>query len=322
MSRSSCRWELRVLVHLRPGRVATTCRMGRDRQLALITVRQLHVAGVGAGDRGGARERDAAPHVSGRLPRRSSDTRSGCHSSSARSRVRSPSTFVSHRLGRSALGVRATPPADGRRRHGGARAVAESRDGLRVHQVERLSMSRRTHRRGHPHHRAGAHAHRLRRRRTGADEAERAIAEAFALKLSRERRAPLRRSSGPGSRRRGAGPGDPRSPRPSADHPLRRGAAMLRLIRGREFAGSRSPTTPWRGSQRGLLAGRTQRLIVEVDGYPFHGHRSAFERDHRKTLRSRAGYVVVRSLAAARARAAPLAAVIARALDRRSRTRG
>jgi very-short-patch-repair endonuclease len=36
-------------------------------------------------------------------------------------------------------------------------------------------------------------------------------------------------------------------------------------------------------------------LIVEVDGYRFHGHRAAFERDRRRdrTLRA-AGYEVIR----------------------------
>lgn len=40
---------------------------------------------------------------------------------------------------------------------------------------------------------------------------------------------------------------------------------------------------------------RAQRLIVEVDGYQFHGHRAAFERDRKRdqTLRA-AGYQVIR----------------------------
>lgn len=38
-----------------------------------------------------------------------------------------------------------------------------------------------------------------------------------------------------------------------------------------------------------------QRLIVEVDGYRFHGHRSAFERDRRKAMALIAsGYTVIR----------------------------
>jgi very-short-patch-repair endonuclease len=38
-----------------------------------------------------------------------------------------------------------------------------------------------------------------------------------------------------------------------------------------------------------------QRVIVEIDGYRFHGHRSAFERDRRKGLAlAGAGYTVIR----------------------------
>ena len=38
-----------------------------------------------------------------------------------------------------------------------------------------------------------------------------------------------------------------------------------------------------------------QRLVVEVDGYPFHGHRAAFERDRRKDQALvAAGYRVIR----------------------------
>jgi very-short-patch-repair endonuclease len=37
------------------------------------------------------------------------------------------------------------------------------------------------------------------------------------------------------------------------------------------------------------------KVIVEVDGYQFHGHRSAFERDRRKDqLLTAAGYTVIR----------------------------
>jgi len=40
---------------------------------------------------------------------------------------------------------------------------------------------------------------------------------------------------------------------------------------------------------------REQRVIVEVDGYQFHGHRAAFERDRRKDMAlSAAGYRVIR----------------------------
>jgi very-short-patch-repair endonuclease len=64
-------------------------------------------------------------------------------------------------------------------------------------------------------------------------------------------------------------------------------------------------------------------LIVEVDGHPFHSTRAAIERDHRRDLVHReAGYEVLR-FTAKQLEEAPVyvAAVIARALDRRSRRR-
>jgi very-short-patch-repair endonuclease len=67
-----------------------------------------------------------------------------------------------------------------------------------------------------------------------------------------------------------------------------------------------------------------ERLIVELDSYPAHGHRAAFERDHRRDVVHRdAGYEVLRFTGRQLDRE-PLyvVAVIARALDRLSRTRG
>jgi very-short-patch-repair endonuclease len=38
-----------------------------------------------------------------------------------------------------------------------------------------------------------------------------------------------------------------------------------------------------------------QRLVVEIDGYQFHGHRRAFERDRRKQMALvAAGFTVIR----------------------------
>lgn len=67
-----------------------------------------------------------------------------------------------------------------------------------------------------------------------------------------------------------------------------------------------------------------ERLIVEVDGYDFHASRAAFERDRRRDLVHReAGYEVLR-FTGQQLKNDPVyvATVIARALDRRSRTRG
>jgi very-short-patch-repair endonuclease len=69
-----------------------------------------------------------------------------------------------------------------------------------------------------------------------------------------------------------------------------------------------------------------ERLIVEVDGYPFHSGRAAFEHDHRRDIAHKnAGYEVLR-FTGRQLESEPfyVLAVIARALDRRSlsRTRG
>ena len=66
----------------------------------------------------------------------------------------------------------------------------------------------------------------------------------------------------------------------------------------------------------------TERVIIEVDSWQFHGHRRAFEHDHRKSLAlEAAGYRVLR-LTAQQLKDEPLAviALLARALDRAARS--
>jgi very-short-patch-repair endonuclease len=94
---------------------------------------------------------------------------------------------------------------------------------------------------------------------------------------------------------------------------------MLNLIRA---AGLPAPTTD------ALIAGFTadfvwpdQRLIVELDGYPFHRDRPAFERDHQRDIVHRnAGYDVLR-FTGRQLEEEPflVIATLARALDRRTR---
>jgi very-short-patch-repair endonuclease len=65
-------------------------------------------------------------------------------------------------------------------------------------------------------------------------------------------------------------------------------------------------------------------LIVEVDGVDFHRSRSKFEHDHRRDIvHTGAGHEVIR-VSGEQLDQEPLyiAAIIARAYDRRSRTRG
>jgi very-short-patch-repair endonuclease len=67
-----------------------------------------------------------------------------------------------------------------------------------------------------------------------------------------------------------------------------------------------------------------ERVIVELDSYPFHGHRKAFEWDRRKDMILRdAGYEVIR-ITGRQLTEEPLLVIahIARALDRAARIRG
>ena len=94
---------------------------------------------------------------------------------------------------------------------------------------------------------------------------------------------------------------------------------MLNLIRA---AGLPVPSTDV------LIAGFTadfvwpdQRLIVELDGYPYHRDRAAFERDHRRDIVHRnSGYDVLR-FTGRQLEEEPFLVItaIARALDRRTR---
>jgi len=95
--------------------------------------------------------------------------------------------------------------------------------------------------------------------------------------------------------------------------------AMLRLIREARLPAPRT-NYPVAGFSADFCW-PDQRLIVEVDGYPFHSARGAFERDHRRDIvHKNAGYEVLR-FTVRQLEEEPLyvAAVIARALDRRAR---
>ena len=195
-----------------------------------------------------------------------------------------------------------------------------SRDGLRVHRVETLVSADRGEHNGIP---ITAPARTLidYASTTGAEEAERAIAEAFALKLVTEAhireaadRAPYR--AGVAVVRAILGQGGPSRTRSGGER------AMLRLLRAAQL-----PTPKTNYPVAGFNADfcwPDERLIVEVDGTRFHSTRSAIERDHRRDIVHReAGYEVLR-FTARQLEEAPVyvAAVIARALDRRSRIHG
>jgi very-short-patch-repair endonuclease len=167
-----------------------------------------------------------------------------------------------------------------------------SRRGIRVHRVAELPTEERRLRNGipvtsPPRALLGFAA------QAEPDDLERAIAEAYALKLASERELE----------------------RILDRHPLCGGAAALRaeLRRERGPALTRSkaerlmkalireaklPTPHVNRMVAGFQADffwPDQRLIVEVDGYQFHSHRQAFERDRKRdAAHTLAGYRVIR----------------------------
>jgi very-short-patch-repair endonuclease len=148
------------------------------------------------------------------------------------------------------------------------------------------------------------------------DELERAIAEAYALTLVTEdaiyaalERVPKRA----GTARLRAELDREGGPQWTQSEAERR---MLQLIRSARLP---LPLTQVRVAGWPVdFSWPQHRLIVEVDGYPFHNHRRAFERDRRRdAAHVAAGYVVIR-FTWRQLNEEPLAVVatIARALDR------
>jgi very-short-patch-repair endonuclease len=201
------------------------------------------------------------------------------------------------------------------------RRDCRSRAGLRVYQVQELSPVDQTTKGGIP---VTAPARTLidYASTTGPNEAERAIAEAFALRLVTEpqllaaiERAPHRAGVACVKAILGQ-PGGAKRTRSGGER------AMLRLIRA---AGLPEPKTnhPVAGFDADFFWPEVG-LIVEVDGGDFHRPRRAFERDHRRDIvHTAAGHEVLR-VSGQHLDQQPvyIATVIARAYDRLSRTRG
>jgi len=287
-----------------------------EQQLALITTPQLHVAGVRRGSvewrlaSGTLHPRHRGVYLVGHgIPVPGAIELAGVLACGERA-------FVSHRSAASLWGLLASA-GDGvdltvvRRR-------CRSRDGLRVHRVEALAQADHTLRRGIP---ITAPARTLIDFASTASigEAERSIAEALALKRVTEPqiRAAIDRSPGrAGVARVKAILGQEGGPSRTRSGGER---AMLRLIREARLPAPRT-NYPVAGFSADFCW-PDQRLVVEVDGYPFHSARGAFERDHRRDIvHKNAGYEVLR-FTVRQLEEEPLyvAAVIARALDRRAR---
>jgi len=149
------------------------------------------------------------------------------------------------------------------------------------------------------------------------DELERAVSEARALRLitDRDLEGALERA---GHRR---GTAKVRAfLRGESEQGFTRSDAERRMRRLTKAAGLPAPNcnAPLHGYSVDFLW-RDHRLVIEVDGYQFHGHRSAFERDRRKDqVLTAAGYTVMR-ITWRQLRYEPLrvAAVVATALTAR-----
>jgi very-short-patch-repair endonuclease len=289
------------------------------RQLGLITVPQLQIAGVG---RGRITRRVAA----GTLHRRFRGVYLVGHPTPLPGAAElaavlavGPGTFVSHRSAVALWGLAKSLPADIEVTVAGREC--RSREGLRVHSVETLDPRDRAGRHGIPVTSVARalidHASVV-----GYEESERTIAEAFALRLLTEpaliaatERVPNR--AGVAQVRAILGqPGGPSRTRSGGER------AMLRLIRA---AGLPEPLTnhPLNGFNADFFWPDVG-LIVELDGGDFHRPRPAFERDHRRDIVHKdAGHEVLR-VSGRQLDQQPIyiAAVVVRAYDRRSRTRG
>jgi very-short-patch-repair endonuclease len=289
-----------------------------DRQLGVITTLQLHVAGV---RRGSVEWRLST----GMLHRRHRGVYLVGHGVPVPGAIElaavlavGQEAFISHRSAAALYGLRTPPHSDVEVTVAGRNC--RSRDGLQVHRVETLAPADRAAHRGIPVT-APARALIDFASTASAEEAERAIAEAFALRLLTEpqlrgaiERVPnragvavvrsiLKQEGGPSRTRSGAE------------------RALLRLIRGARLPPPRT-NYPVAGFTADFCWPQ-ERLIVEVDGYPYHSSRATMERDHRRDLVHReAGYEVLR-FTARQLEEEPIyvVTVIARALDRRSRSR-
>jgi len=290
-----------------------------DRQLGLITTPQLHVAGA---PRGSVEWRLAT----GTLHRRHRGVYLVGHGIPVPGAVELAAVlacgeraYVSHGSAASLWGLARPPSAET-----DVTVVARgcrSREEIRVHRVETLDPRDRRQLRGIPTT-SPARTTIDYAATAGYEDAERAIAEAFALKLLTQ--AQLLAAIDRAPHRAGVAlvrailrqPGGPRRTRSGGER------AMLRLIRA---AGLPDPLTnhPVMGFNADFYWPEVG-LIVEVDGGDFHRPRPAFERDHRRDIVHKDGGQEVLRVSGQQLDQEPIyiAAVIVRAYDRLSRSRG
>jgi very-short-patch-repair endonuclease len=290
-----------------------------DQQLGLITTQQLEAAGVARGAIAARRARHVLrPVHRGVYLVGHATLVPGARALSAvlacGARV-----YVSHTSAAALWGLVGEEPRDVELTVPGRNC--RSRAGIVVHKTRALHPRDRTTRFGIP---ITAPARTLIDHAATADyeEAERAIAEAFALRLLTEPQ--LRAACDRAPHRAGVALvrailGQPAGPRRTRSGGER---AMLRLIRA---AGLPAPLTnhPVEGFNADFFWPEVG-LIVEVDGGDFHRPRPAFERDHRRDIvHTDAGHEVLR-VSGQHLDQEPvyIAAVIVRAYERRRRARG
>ena len=287
-----------------------------DRQLGLITTPQLHTAGVRRGslewrlETGALHRRHRGVYLVGhRVAVPGADELAAVL-------AYGEGAFISHRSAAALWGLARAP--------GGEVDIVmverncRSRGEIHVQRVQRMPGADRDSRRGIPVTSPARTVIDF-AASTGRDEAERAIAEACALKLTNERQILAAIDRGPTR----AGVAQVRAILGQSGGPKRTRSdgerAMLRLVRAARLPVPQT-NAPLLGFNADFLW-PAERVIVEVDGYDVHSHRAAFERDHRRDIvHKNAGYEVLRfTMRQLEDETLYVAAVIARALDRRSR---
>lgn len=286
------------------------------RQLGLITAAQLHAAGVGRGSIEWRLANGLLHRVFRGVYLVGHEVPAAGAFELAAVLACGDGTVVSHRSAAALWGLARRPVGEVQVTVAGR--DCRSRDGLRVHAVERLAATDRRHKSGIPVTSPARTVIDF-AATTGREEAERAIAEACALKLTDEAQILAAIERGPN--RAGVAqvrailgqPGGAKRTRSDGER------AMLRLVRAARLP---VPMTdvPLLGFTADFLW-PAERVIVEVDGYDVHSHRAAFERDHRRdVVHKDGGYEVLRFTGRQLDEAFVYAAVvIARVLDRRSR---
>ncbi len=290
-----------------------------QRQLGLVTTEQLEAAGIGRGAIAARRGRNLLHPLHRGVYLVGHATRAPGTTALAAVLACRPKAFVSHSSAAVLWGLADTEPQDVNLTVPGRNC--RSRTGIIVHKTRALHSHDRTTRYGipitSPARTAIDYA-----ATAGYEEAERAIAEALALRLLTQPqlvaaadRAPHR--AGVALVRAILGqPGGARRTRSDGER------AMLRLIRA---AGLPVPLTnhPVMGFNADFFWPEVG-LIVEVDGGDFHRPRPAFERDHRRDIVHKDGGHEVLRVSGQQIDREPIyiAAVIVRAYDRLSRSRG